>query len=455
MSQNNLIKILKKNNVHISKKGNICLYDFVDKIIKSKNPDLYMKKIKCKIILIDGEKYIAPKDCVEILGNAKFKECKEIFTKIQVDDGDKSSIIDVDKNIFQFEGHRFMSYFVNKEDGDWDVWVKGVSVALFLKYVDKDQAISEHVKNQNKLKFKELCEKFESVKKTGTKNIHPNTIFINLSGFLNLIHHSKKSFAEKIRNWLDNEVVPSLIKYGEYVMQPKKLDIKSYYDDGLISKFDGKSVLYIGYIGVRKGVHMFKFGLSRKMFLRDYKQHRKTYGKFELLYVEECDNCQYIEELFKKELRARNLERNLIIGDKNKVELFTISNKFTHQYFIDLMKELIETHKLPAIENANNKIENLNNVVNTYKNYDELEKIKCDIEKLKYQYKLSDNYKLQLETDLRIKEIDSDTKISLKNLDLDIEKEKSKQVAMSKGVKINDEINYLKKKINKPKIIEL
>ena len=47
--QEKLIKVLQGNDVRISKKGNICLNDFVENVVKSKNPKLYMKKIPEKI----------------------------------------------------------------------------------------------------------------------------------------------------------------------------------------------------------------------------------------------------------------------------------------------------------------------------------------------------------------------------------------------------------------------
>nr|AEX62209.1 uncharacterized Bro-N domain-containing protein [Moumouvirus Monve] len=434
-----LIEILKDNEVRISNKGNICLNDFVENIIESKNPDLYIKKLNYNIIAINNNKYIKPEDCIDLLKKTKFKKCKEIYTKIQFIEGDNSSIIDVENNIFQFEGKRFLSFFVTKEDGEWEVWIKGSEVAKFLLYVDDKQAIRDHVEEKNKLSFKQLIELFPMVFETIPKNIDKKTIFIKLSGFFNLIHCSQKPSAKRMRSWIDSEVMPSLIKYGIYTMQPKKINVQYFYDDNSISDFFNKNAIYIAYIGVYNGEHLFKFGLTKNIFNRDYNQHRKNFENFKVVYIGETDNCETVESLFKKELRVRYYERQFIIKNKLQTELFTVTVEFTHEYFIDLMKKLIKTHKLPAIKEADDKINALSNAIDIYKQSEE-------IKKLEYKYKTSENYKLKLQRDIQLAQIDSDTKIKLKSIDLEIEKEKSKQIAMSKGIKKSS--NVCKKRNN-------
>jgi len=214
MDEKKLIKIFKQEDVRISKKGNICLNDFIENIIRSRNPKLYAKKLmKHKKIIIDGDDYISPNSCIDILKNTNFKRCKNICTKIRIDDGDKTSIIDVEQKIFQFEGHRFLALFVEKigVQGDWDVYVQGSEIAKYLDYVDTDCAIRDHVDKENKISFFKFIELYSPIKMPGQKNIKNNSILINLSGFFNLIHCSKKPFALKIKKWLDNQVLPALI----------------------------------------------------------------------------------------------------------------------------------------------------------------------------------------------------------------------------------------------------
>lgn len=421
-----LKEVLEENDVTISKKGNICLYDFVDNIIESKNPKLYIKKLTdYNKMKINGEYYITQEDCVDMLKNSNFKRCKEVYTKIQLDDEDDSSMIDVENGIFQFEGHKFLSFFIERED-DWEVYLKGSEVAKYLGYADTEQAISEHVDEENKCTFLKLCELFGQVQNTGQKNIDKKTIFITLPGFFNLIHHSKKILARKIKKWIDNEVLPSLVKTGTYTMQPKQLLIKSFYDNNSILLFDNKAVLYIAYIGKHKGEHLFKFGFTRNIYTRECKQHRKTFKEFQIVFIGESDNCEEIERLFKKDIKARKLHRNGDFNGKTQTELFTVTNKLTHEYFINFMKQLIIENQLPAIKDANTQISNLSNVVDTYKQFEQ-------IKKLEYEFKMSDNYKLEVEKEIKIKELDSETAIALKNIEVELQREKNKQIAMENG----------------------
>ncbi|AHA45882.1 putative Bro-N domain-containing protein [Hirudovirus strain Sangsue] len=134
-------------------------------------------------------------------------------------------------------------------------------------------SISYHVESYNRLIFEEICNNFPIESNSIPKTLDKKTKFINLSGFCNLIHHSKKPFAMKIKKWLDDEVIPALIMDGVYSMQPKELKVKFFYEDNYISDFFGKNCLYIAYVGVYNGVYIFKFGLTRRMFERDYLEH--------------------------------------------------------------------------------------------------------------------------------------------------------------------------------------
>lgn len=135
------------------------------------------------------------------------------------------------------------------------------------------------------------------------------TIFINLSGFFNLIHNSKQPLAKKIKYWIDNEVLPALIKYGSYSIQPKNINIPSFYDTETIASFYLKTVLYIGYVGFINGEHIFKYGLSRKMFQRDYKQHSNQFNQFKVVLIIETDNAELVEDLFESDVKSLNLHR--------------------------------------------------------------------------------------------------------------------------------------------------
>ncbi|AEQ60156.1 BRO-N domain containing protein [Acanthamoeba castellanii mamavirus] len=60
-------------------------------------------------------------------------------------------------------------------------------------------SISYHVESYNRLIFEEICNNFPIESNSIPKTLDKKTKFINLSGFCNLIHHSKKPFAMKIK----------------------------------------------------------------------------------------------------------------------------------------------------------------------------------------------------------------------------------------------------------------
>ena len=443
-----LIQILEDSDVNISNRGNICLNDLVENVMKYKNPKLYMSKVAGKWIL-GKNYYVTPDKCFELLETAKFRACKDICTKIYIDDGDKESIIDVEKEIFQVEGRIYQSFFVKKDDGDWDVYVKASTAADQLEYNNKDQAIRQHVDPENKMTFLQLCEKYDPFQERGQKKIDKKTIFINLSGFCNLIHGSTMKFAKRIKKWIDDEVLPSLIKYGKYIMQPKTLDIKDFYESETFSDYDKIAVVYIAYVGKIKGEHIFKYGWSKDAFRREYKEHRKKFDTYQVVLIAGCENCIDVEALFKKELLLRNLYRSMNINDKPQTELFTISTKYPYEFFIEKMKELIEKNPLPGIKEANVKM--MENKIQQLEQSQELRKMEIEFESSEnFKLKVQSNIKLkelEAQRDIRIKEIEYDTKIAMGNIEIELQKERNKQIAMERGYDLAD---LSDKVINKP-----
>jgi prophage antirepressor-like protein len=366
------------------------------------------------------------------LKGAKSKDCKNIYELIQYDsiDEDGGNIIDVENQILQFDGHKFSALFIEKDNDDWDIWIRASEAARYLGYGNERQVIREYVDDDNKMTVLKLIELFPRLSDSLPKSIDKKTIYINISGFMNLVHQSTKKIAKNIKRWLDNEVVPALIKYGTYNMQPKDFQIKLFYDDNNFASYDKKRVLYIAYVGKYKCEHIFKFGISADMFSREYIKHRKQFEKFDLVLLVECDNNVNVEKLFKKEIKLRNLNRQCTIRGKNQTELFTITAKHTHEYFIEFMQKLVIEHKLPAIKDAEKQIVTLNNVVGMYQNQIDITKLDKEIQQKMCDFKNSDNYKLELETQVKLAEI----QFNAKDKDIELEKLRIQRIALEKDI---------------------
>ena len=134
------------------------------------------------------------------------------------------------------------------------------------------------------------------------------------------------------------------------------------------------NVLYIGYIGS----NLYKFGKSSN-FINRLNNHTLYYNKFVLKHVAECHNNNYIEQLFKKELKKRNLYKKIILDNsffKNKskinkiqnIELFNVNQQYNINYIIDLMDDLIINNQLLEIVQYQKKINKLENIINKINN---------------------------------------------------------------------------------------
>jgi hypothetical protein len=268
-------------------------------------------------------------------------------------------------------------------------------------------------------------------------------------------------FAKKMRMWFDNEVLPSLWRYGSYSMQPKEINFPKFYDSNAISNFYGKAVVYIGYLGFINHEHIFKYGLSRNMFKRDYQQHSKFFDRFDIVLILKTDNCEQIELLFENDIKVYNLHRVIKIKNRSCTELFTVTQKYNIDYLIKHITNLVDKYPLPAIKSANDKINELQSNLSIIESNNR-------IKELESQYKLSDNYqieleiqkiqsenikiqseniKIQSEKEIRLKEIDSETQLQIQNMQFQMEHERNILKAMENGY----DISYLTDNVIKNK----
>ena len=100
-----------------------------------------------------------------------------------------------------------------KTDDD-EIYFVGKDVAEILGYKDTDQAIRDHVDEEDKKTY--------PVKMTGQVR---NVVIINESGLYSLILSSKLPKAKEFKRWVTSEVLPSIRKTGSYSVAPKKKSI--------------------------------------------------------------------------------------------------------------------------------------------------------------------------------------------------------------------------------------
>lgn len=93
---------------------------------------------------------------------------------------------------------------------DDEPWLVGKDVAEILGYANPNEAISDHVDDEDKLNSKTLSSFSANLGQRGGW-------LINESGLYSLIMSSKLPAAKKFKRWVTSEVLPSIRKNGGYI----------------------------------------------------------------------------------------------------------------------------------------------------------------------------------------------------------------------------------------------
>jgi prophage antirepressor-like protein len=120
------------------------------------------------------------------------------------------------KNIFETLDENYILFDKIKIhiiiDNTDKIWFSCKEILSSLEYKDIKDAMKVHIDKDNKIQLKNINHSIN------TKQ-HPNTIFINESGLYKLIFKSKMKKAKIFTNWVTNDVLPSIRKYGYYKMK--------------------------------------------------------------------------------------------------------------------------------------------------------------------------------------------------------------------------------------------
>ena len=207
----------------------------------------------------------------------------------------------------------------------------------------------------------------------------------------------KNDIIKTFKNWVFEEIIPSIRKTGKYEIPNMFSNIKSFYNDHMITQYLGQIVIYLGItynIVINNGIveYLAKYGKTGRITMRDIEE-RKFFDNFKVVFIRECDNCEDIEILFELELKALELYRKVEIKGVMCKELFTIKEDFTMDNVINMLNKLIENNPLKSIEEKNTKelesnleLEKLREM--TKQRELENDKIKLEIELKKLELKL-------------------------------------------------------------------
>ena len=116
--------------------------------------------------------------------------------------------IDAGNNTFCCDG----VYVTIIKDNMDNLWFSASKIAKILGYINTGQAIRNHVKQENKTTLDKIKQYLTSI----PSNSQNNAVYINEYGLYSLMIGGDNKAAEKFKNWLTSEVVPSIRKTGSY-----------------------------------------------------------------------------------------------------------------------------------------------------------------------------------------------------------------------------------------------
>lgn len=338
-----------------------------------------INRTRKKIINLDDPNLVLP--CISM--SESDEEIKEIVKrKIHASKRllEKTANIDIDvenidvrneqnadkiKNIFTYGDNNIVII----TDKTMKIWCKGKDVAITLGYSRTKLAISKNVSEKYRKSFADIGGHCNDP----LVKIDPQTIFIDQTGVLQLVMKSRKPECEKFAEWLSEEVIPSLMNTGRYVMPALQSDIerikKSFYDDNMLSNFENNPVVYLIYIGEYDGKQKLKWGLSTNFVKRDIDQHRKCFKIFNVIGIWKTMAYKSVEDKMKINFLSKGMVTPLKIKTvqkksgktitKPQVEIITLDEVNNLDYCISMIENLVKTTTLPQEQEYIDKIKSL------------------------------------------------------------------------------------------------
>jgi hypothetical protein len=345
--------------------------------------------ISSEIILKEENKYL--KDIINDLIKKKKNLMNDIILKKDDESNSDSEIntndiikINPDRTIetinkdFDYDDNTF-NYIIVKNK----IYFDATDIIEYLKYDNIEEILKKNIRDKYKFTLDKLL----------NLNNKDNKIYISEIAICKLIYDSDKDDTEEFQDYIFDELIPSIQnKYfykKSYRLFLETNFMKGFFDDNDICDYDELCVIYIGIIGLYNGEFLLKFGESTRVFDRDYKEHKKTFGEqFKMIFVLETDNNRKVEKLFKKAIKSKGLDLKLNFNGKPRNELFATNDDFSLDDAISLMKKLVLLNPTKSHKEKDSIIEKLKQKNDDCKEKEKTKQLELQLEILKMQEKL-------------------------------------------------------------------
>jgi hypothetical protein len=119
-----------------------------------------------------------------------------------------------------------------------------------------------------------------------------------------------------------------------------------FYKSNFAHRLFDKNVVYIAYIGKIGRKDHFKYGTSTDVYQREYTAHRKTFSKFEMLYIRETNFKDSVEMQLERELKLRRIHAKHEFNGKMQTELFFKNKHYDYDFVKAMVDDMIDVAEL-------------------------------------------------------------------------------------------------------------
>lgn len=125
-----------------------------------------------------------------------------------------NNILDIKNGIIIFNNQK-LDVVIDMDD---IIWFNANNLCIVLGYRDCRSALHQHVDKLDRKYLKNIQYKLKIKKE---KNTQPNSIYINESGLYSMLFKSRLPIGKQFKRWVTTEVIPSIRKYGQYIINDK------------------------------------------------------------------------------------------------------------------------------------------------------------------------------------------------------------------------------------------